>query len=318
MGSITLVFGWGQWGHKHLSRAAVFALPDSMRIFFYNHIDFITEGAVVPDLRRGLINDKDESPRHYIDVENFGKMPLSSLPVTPREAFTRYDSAFLYQNGYLPWYIQTVTGKLTQAFKRRNKSDILFLATELSHYIGDAHQPLHTSSNFNGQLSNQKGVHALWESTLPQMFGESYNFRTAPAKYISDIAVETWRIIAQSHALVDTLLAAELSVRKNFTPENMYKKDAGGHIVTSYNAPVFSDEYARQFNVALHGMVESQLRLSIYDVACFWYTAWVNGGSPDLLSLDDPHLTRQNRKNYKQEYKAWKNGKIRNLSVDKE
>ena len=61
-------------------------------------------------------------------------------------------------------------------------------------------------------------------------------------------------------------------------------------------------------------MIEKQLRLSIYDVACFWYTAWVNAGKPDLLSLDDPHLTKQNKKNYKKELKAWKKGRILNLS----
>jgi hypothetical protein len=75
-GSITLAFAWGQWGHKHISRAAVFALPQGMQKFFYNHIDFITEGAVVPDLRRALISDKNEPPRHFIDVEDF-KIPIS-------------------------------------------------------------------------------------------------------------------------------------------------------------------------------------------------------------------------------------------------
>jgi hypothetical protein len=149
------------------------------------------------------------------------------------------------------------------------------------------------------------------------MFGSAYDFKTAPAKYIPDIAAETWRIIGHSHSLVDTLLAIDRNVRKDFTPETMYKKDANGKTVMFYNSPVFSDEYAKQFNIALDGMVEQQLRLSIYDVACFWYTAWVNAGKPNLLSLDDPNLTKQNRKNYKRELKAWENGKILNLSTPK-
>lgn len=316
--AVTLVFGWGQWGHKHISRAAVFALPQGMQLFFYNHIDFITESAVIPDLRRALINDRNEPPRHFIDLEDFGNKPADSLPRTTAEAYATYDSVFLNKVGLLPWYIQDVTAKLTGAFKKRNKSDILFLAAELSHYIADAHQPLHTSSNYNGQLSGQKGVHALWESALPQMFGSVYNFRTAPAKYIDDIPAATWNIIKQSHSLVDTLLAKEKQVRTRFTEQDMYKRDSAGNVVMFYSSPVFSDAYATQFNEALGGMIEQQLRLSIYDVACFWYTAWVNAGSPDLLSLDDPHLTRQNRKNYKRELKAWKKGHLLNLSVDKE
>ncbi len=315
--SINLLYGWGAWGHKHINRASVFALPDSMRIFYYNHIDFVTEGAVVPDLRRALLNDKNESPRHFIDIEDFG-IPVTSFPKTTKEAYEKYDSSFLNKTGYLPWYIQNVTEKLTNAFLHKNKSEILFLSAELGHYLGDAHMPLHTASNYNGQLTNQKGVHALWESQIPELFGYTYDFKTQPAKYIEDVPAETWRIIAQAHPLEDTLLAIEKKVRDSFNKNDMYKKDASGKNILFYGQPVFSDEYARQFNTAMNGMVEKQLRLSITDVADYWYTAWVNGGSPNLLSLDDPHLTSQNHKNYKLEYRAWKKGKLLNLSIDKE
>jgi hypothetical protein len=315
--SVQLLFAWGAWGHKHINRAAVFALPDSMRLFYYNHIDFITEGAVVPDLRRPIINDKNENPRHYIDIEDFN-MPVTSFPKTTKEAYTKYDSAFLNKTGYLPWYIQNLTEKLTKAFANKSKSEILFISAELAHYLSDAHMPLHTASNYNGQLTNQKGVHALWESQIPVLFGNSYNFKTENAKYIPDITTETWDIIEHTHSLVDTLLALEKQTRKSFDKTNMYKKDPSGNNVLFYGQPVFSDEYAKQFNDAMNGMVEKQLRLSITDVANYWYTAWVNGGSPDLLSLDAPHLTSQNHKNYKLEYKAWNKGKLLNLTIDKE
>ena len=315
--SVSLAFAWGSWGHKHINRAAVFALPAGMQSFYYNHIDYITESAVVPDLRRPLLNDKNEAPRHFIDIEDF-KVPISELPKTSKEAYAKYDTSFLNKTGTLAWYIQDMTAKLTEAFKKKNKSEILFLSGELAHYVGDAHMPLHTSSNYNGQKTNQKGVHALWESTLPQTFGGAYNFRTDPAKFIPDVTAETWRMIAQSHSLVDTLLAVEKEVRSSFNAENMYQKDVQGKIVLFYNSPVFSDAYAKKFHTDLNGMVEKQLRLSIYDVSCYWYTAWVNGGSPNLISLDDPHLTKQNRKNYKRELKAWKKGKILNLSIERE
>jgi S1/P1 Nuclease len=314
---INLLFAWGAWGHKHINRAAVFALPDSMRKFYYNHIDFITEGAVIPDLRRGLLNDRNESPRHYIDIEDFHLL-ISELPKTTKEAYTKYDSAFLNKNGYLPWHIQNLMEKLTQAFKKRSKSEILFLSAELGHYVGDAHMPLHTASNFNGQFTDQKGVHALWESEIPELFGNNYNFETGDAKYIPDITTETWNIISHTHSLEDSLLADDKKIRKSFKPDKMYKKDASGNNILLYNQPVFTDEYAKQFNDAMNGMVEKQLRLSIQDVANYWYTAWVDGGSPELLSLDDEHLTKQNQKNYKLEYKAWSKGQLLNVSNEQE
>jgi hypothetical protein len=315
---INLLFAWGAWGHKHINHAAVFALPDAMQKFYYNHIDFITESSVVPDLRRGILNDKTEGPKHFIDIEDFGNIPITSFPKTTGEAYTKYDSTFLNKTGYLPWHIQNLMEKLTQAFKKRNKSEILFISAEVGHYVGDAHMPLHTASNFNGQLTNQKGVHALWESQIPEMFGNSYNFKTEFARYISNIPTETWNIIMHTHSLEDSLLSAEKQTRAQSDKDQMYKKDASGNIVLSYSQPVFSNEYARQFNNAMNGMVEMQLRLSIQDVANYWYTAWVDAGSPELLSLDDENLTKQNHKNYKIEYKAWNKGKLLNLSVDKE
>lgn len=312
---IPLIYGWGGWGHRHINRAAVFTLPEEMRLFYYNHIDFITEGAVVPDLRRGLLNDKNEPSRHFIDIEDFKNTTIDQLPRTMKEAYSKYDSAFLQKTGILPWYIQSIMEKLTNAFKRKNRSDIIFLSAELGHYVGDAHMPLHTASNYNGQLSNQKGVHALWESTLPETFGNTYDFNVGTAKFIDDVTSETWRMIGQSHSLEEPLLAAEKKVRINIAPEQMYKKDADGKNVLSYNEPVYSAAYASQFHVALNDMVQQQMRLSITDVANYWYTAWVNGGKPDLSQLDDPAMFKSNRKNYKRELKAWKNGRLLNLGA---
>src|SRR5882757_4561068 len=193
--AMSFVFAWGVWGHQHINRAAVFALPPEMRGFFYNHIDFITEEAVVPDLRKYTINDKAEFPRHYIDLESYDSLGVvANLPATMTEAKAHYPDSFLTKNGILPWYIPEVMEKLTQAMKGGRKTEILFLAADLGHYIGDAHMPLHTAVNHNGQLTGQKGIHALWEGQLPELFGSGYNLCTGPAKYIDNIVRESWQM----------------------------------------------------------------------------------------------------------------------------
>ncbi len=310
----TIALAWGAWGHRHINRAAVFSLPEEMRVFYYNHIDYITESSVVPDLRRPLLNDKAEAPRHFIDIEDF-EIPIADFPQKPKEGYKKYDSAFLAKSGILPWYIQDLMDKLTRAFKFKNKSDILFLSSEIAHYIGDAHVPLHTSSNYNGQLTGQVGIHALWESVLPPMYGDNFNFKTDKPRYISDVTDYTWKMIEQSHSLVDSLLRADMRVRKNYDSTNIYKRDAAGNLVLFYNNPVYSDKYAADFQREMGNMVEDQLRRSIYDISCYWFTAWVNAGKPYLNNLDDPHLTKQNRKNYKKELKAWQKGKLLNLKT---
>lgn len=306
-------FGWGGYGHRHLNRAAVFALPAEMRQFYYNHIDFITEGAVVPDLRRSLLNDRAEPARHFIDLEDFGN--INTVPPAWKDARVKYDSLFLQKSGYLPWYLQTLMDRLTLSFTRKNRSEILFLSAELGHYMGDAHVPLHTSSNYDGQLTDQKGIHSLWESRLPETFGGNYDYFTGEAHYITDIVAELWRIIKASHASADTVLAVEKQLRSGFPKDQLYKKDAAGVQVLRFNQPVLSDAYVQQFHEALKGMVERQLRSSAADLSNLLYTAWVNGGKPNLAELDDPDLSHQNKKGYKREYKQWRKGKILNLQT---
>jgi len=187
---------WGVFGHEHINRAAVLALPEPVQSFFYNHIDFITQESTVPDLRKYTLNDKAENPRHYIDLENFGG--IDSLPLTMADAKAKYDEKFLQQNGILPWYVMDMMDKLTKAFKEKRKTEILFIAGDLGHYLGDAHMPLHTSANHDGQMTDQKGIHSFWESQLPEMFGKDYNYHTSEAHFIPDVRKELWGILTQT------------------------------------------------------------------------------------------------------------------------
>lgn len=309
--AISLALAWGEWGHKHINRAAIFALPDSMRIFFYNHADFITEESVIPDIRKHTINDKAEGTRHYIDIEDYDKSSIDNLPRTYSEAKAKYDSSFMQKNGILPWYIQDIMVKLTKAFRDRRKSEILFLAADLGHYLGDANMPLHTSSNHDGQLTGQKGIHSFWEAQLPEYFGDTYNLNVGQAVYIPDITSETWSIIKHTHSLADTLLSIERNVKATFPKDKIFKTDSAGTIMKNiFNQPIHTSEYATAFHSALNGMVQSQMRHAIKDLSDFWYTAWVNAGRPNLEGIDSPALTESNNKQYQKEYKLWKKGKL--------
>lgn len=317
VGITPILVSWGIFGHEHINRAAVFALPEPLQNFFYNHIDFITQESTVPDLRKYTLNDKAENPRHYVDLENFGA--LDSLPKTMAELKTKYDEKFLQENGILPWYIQELMDKLTKAFKGKRKTEILFIAADLGHYLGDANMPLHTSANHDGQQTNQKGIHALWESRIPELFGKDYNYFTGDAKYIEDVQKETWRIIMSTHRLVDTILITDRELRKKFTDDKTFDTDANGKTKKNkFGSAIFSDEYSKQLHIALKGMVERQMKASIVATANFWYTAWVNAGKPDLKDLDPSELTEWNGKSHKEELKLWKQGKLFGIESEKE
>jgi hypothetical protein len=315
----TGLLSWGTWGHQHINRAAVFALPESMRPFFYNHIDFVTEESVVPDIRKYTINDKAEFARHYINPESYTDKPLETLPQTMQEAKAMFADSSLQKSGILPWYMLEMMEKLTNMFRDRKKTEILFLAADLAHYAGDAHMPLHTALNHDGQLTNQRGIHAFWESQLPEKFGENYNLYTGEAVFIPDVKKEIWRIISDSHRLADTVLLKEKELRTRFPEDKMYEKDAAGKVIKNkYGQWVHTYEYSAAYHEALNGMVEKQLRLAIAATANLWYTAWVNAGKPDINSLDPEALTKRNSKFYNQDIKLWKKGKVFGFKIDKE
>jgi hypothetical protein len=314
--SFTLI-SWGKFGHAHINRAAVIALPVPMQSYYYNHIDYITQEANAPDVRKYTYRDTPEFSRHFIHMEALGN--LDSVPKSYTAALAKYDKKFFAKHGNLPWSIEFIMDKLTIAFKQKHAVDILFLSADLGHYIGDAYMPLHVSSNHDGLLTNRKGIHALFESQIPEMFGETYNYRTGKAVYIADIQKETWRIMSESLKAADTLLQVDRDLYKNLPDNKIYELDATGKIkVNQYNEPVHTYEYCKKYQAGLHGMIEKKLRASIITTASFWYTAWVNAGKPDLNTIDKKELTDRNIQLLAHEQKLWEQGKLFGISTDNE
>ncbi len=311
------LISWGIYGHEHINHAAVMALPQPLQHFFYNHIDFITQEAGVPDLRKYTIGDKAEFPRHFINLESYGN--VDSIPRSSKDAHAKYSDAILTTNGALPWYIQDMMVKLTAAFKARQKTSVIFLASDLGHYIGDAYMPLHTALNHNGQLTNQKGVHGLFEAQIPELFGESYNYHTGPAKYISDVQAESWRIVLTTHALADLMLKVDRDLMAGLPQDKIYELDANKKIVVNkFGDYVHTYYYSKLYHDKLDGMVEKQIRGAIASTADFWYTAWVNAGKPDLSEMDSKETNDRSKPALAHELSVWQTGKLYGIKSEPE
>lgn len=295
------------------------ALPREMGMFFYNHIDYITEESTVPDLRKYTMGDRQEAPRHYCDLEWFHYSGRASMPATLQEAIARYGKDSLDKYGILPWYIPEMVNKLTEAFRHKRKAEILLLAADLGHYVGDAHMPLHTSVNHNGQFTGQEGIHAFWEAQLPEQFGKNYKLYVGEVHYIDNVQQATWDMIDSSHALVEELLQKEAKMKKDNPLDKQYVLGPdGAPLKNKFGQPVHTYEYAHIYHELLNGMVERQMRLALRHTAELWYTAWVNAGKPDLSELDAQFITDRNVALWKQDMKYWQAGKVRGCGSDKE
>jgi hypothetical protein len=269
-------FGWGFWAHKEINRLAIESLPPPLKDFFLANEEYIVKHSTDPDQRR--FKDKDEEFYHYLDVDRYGKYPLSQLPHDYQEAVKRFGTDSLKKNGLLPWRIVEVTEKLAGAMKTGNKVEILHYAADLGHYVADAHVPLHATENYDGQLSGQVGIHARFESRLPEMYGKEYRFSNDTARLVEKPLEKTFQIIVTSYTMADSVLKADSSAKAELKDQRIYTvvRKSGK---TQYQ---YSDEYYTKFKEHLHGLVERRIQDAISAVADFWFTAWVKAGKPEL------------------------------------
>jgi hypothetical protein len=185
----------------------------------------------------------------------------------------------LTATGILPFHLIALQRQLTDAFIAKDKNRILKLAAELGHYIADAHVPLHTISNYDGQLTNQNGVHAFWESRLPELFAKNqYDFFVGRSEYFDNPKKYYWNIITASNKLVAKTLRVEKEVAVAFRDDNKYCPETVNR--TTIQKPCF--DFSESYHERLDGMVEDRMRDAILSVGSAWYTAWVDAGQPDL------------------------------------
>ena len=298
IGSIA-ISGWGFFAHKKINRLAVFTLPVEMIGFYKKNIEYITDASCNPDRRRYAV--PEEAPRHYIDLDDYGDSAVYKLPRYWKDAVSKFSDDSLQAHGILPWYINNMFSALRDAFFIRDPQKILRYSAELGHYIADAHVPLHTTSNHDGQKTGQNGIHAFWESRLPELHFNDYDFLVGKASYIKNIQLKTWDVLTSTHACVDSVLTlekklSEMEGDKKFSFETKGKQ----------TLKVYSQEYSRQYHQMLNGMVERQMQRAVKTLGDFWYTAWINAGQPDLKNLIHYTPTEQELTERKEELKKWK------------
>jgi hypothetical protein len=286
---------------------AVFTLPSPIIGFYKKHIDFITEHAVDPDKRRYGI--KEEAPRHHIDLDHYGDSAVFTMPRLWKKAVEKYTEDTLMAYGIVPWYTEKMVWRLTEAFKEEDLDKILRTSADLGHYIADGHVPLHTTENYNGQLTNQKGIHGFWESRIPELKASNWDYFVGKAIYVEHINDFIWKYIQESFLAHDSVLRFEHILNQNTSPDQKFCVESRGQV----NMRTYCEGYATTFDKMLNGQIERRMRNSILAVGSLWYTAWVNAGQPDLNRLSNKEITEALKKQFKEEEEMWETGKLKNL-----
>jgi hypothetical protein len=274
--SASLARGWGFEAHRMINRAAVSALPADMRAFVEPHLEALAAHAVDPDLWK---NDPDERPRHYIDLElgDASGPPFSALPRTYGAAVAALGADSVKVMGLLPWRIASYFEKLVAALENPTDSTLVVMAA-LGHYVADAYMPLHTTVNYDGQFTGNRGIHFRFEWWMIEQNRRKIKLEPVLMPWVYDPLDVAWRIILRSHEDVDTLLNADTAVRAAFRQPHVNEMGRG----------IADPEYDQRIWERLGGIAVCRMSRAAEAVAGYWYAAWLRAGKPDLRALPEP------------------------------
>ncbi len=151
---------WWAAGHGVIVRAAALALPQDVPEFFCRGAATIESYSSDPDVWSSVLPalKAAEGPEHYFNLELVGKR---DLPGTRAEfaALCRGLELAPEKVGFLPYAIQEQYERLVLAFAEHRRwpddedvrAKVLYIAGILSHYAGDAAEPLDCTVHYDGR-----------------------------------------------------------------------------------------------------------------------------------------------------------------------
>jgi hypothetical protein len=261
------VGAWGGRGHRLILDRAIQLLPPPLRAAFDAEHTALLEHASDPDLWR-VAGFEEEAPRHFLDIDAYGPAPFNALPRDLGAAIEKYGPETVTKNGLLPWRAAEMRGRLVRAFEahkngqRYGLGNAVYLTAVLAHYVADAYQPFHAVLNYDGQLTNQQGIHARFEDELPARFASRLAYAPAAPTPIAETRDAVFEALASGAALVEGLLAAD-------------RRAAEGR--TEYD-----EGYYEAFFSAAQPVLERRTGEAITAAAGIILGAWEQAGKPDL------------------------------------
>jgi hypothetical protein len=273
---------WGSAAHYFITERAIALLPPALRPFFEARKAYIVERSIDPDLWRNA-GFAEEPPQHFIDFgfEGYGPYPFEALPRSHDQAVAKFGPDVVTEMGTLPWRTAEFHGRLRREFAALTRSNappyaldnIAFYAAALAHYVGDATQPFHAHINYDGQLTNQRGLHARFETDLFVRRRPALALAPVPQAPVLDPRDRIFAILLDSYQLVDPLLAADKAAVQG--------------------REFYDDGYFAAFAQAgAADVMDRRLNEAVAAIAAFITGAWEQAGKP-AVPLELPRTPRR-------------------------
>jgi len=234
---------------------------------FQTWVGFLSDHASDADSRKG--SDPTEGPKHYIDIDNYNDfISKGSVEQNFELAKNSYGSAFVMDNGILPWATKASFDSLRNCLQRHNFTKAQVFAADLGHYVADGHMPMHVTKNYDGQLSGNNGIHSRYESTMIGTYVSLITYTGEDISEISDVNQYIFDYLYTNYSYVGSVLAADT-----------YAKTFGGTSSTAYKTALW--DMTKSFTIPL-------FKNASHALAELIYTAWVQAGSPSLINTAAP------------------------------
>ncbi len=280
---------WGFEAHKKITELAINIILnldefkgvdnkklESFKKFLSENKAIIIERCIEPDMIRS--EDKDEQYNHFIDIDRYGKYPFNELPRDKAKAIEKYGFSVVQKNGFLPWRIAEFIDSLSYSISLNDKVRMLKYLSWLAHYIGDVHQPLHLTENYDGQLTNQPGIHSRFETELVKYLISKNDLSFNSEDLLGSLKKNTlvkdkvnfaFDIILESYPLIDEILKADSFAKSQIPPEKLYRVEKRNGR-TRY---IYSEEYYLIMSDKLKNLVYDRMSTSAVKLALVWLTA---------------------------------------------
>jgi hypothetical protein len=260
--TLSCSYAWGPAAHRLVNGSAIQCLPSDMRGFFDANRQFVLDHANDP--QEWVKKDRYEQMRHYIYLDKYGYFPYLNLPHSYRAAVARYGRGRIGRDGSLPWQIGEYSLKLTEAFRLQNWDEAKEDAAALGFYVADAHDPLHTTQNYDGQLTHQTGLAERFGIRLIDRYSGFFMLHPTEAAKVDDPTEYAFEIVLEANTWVNRILLADMRSREGL---DGYSKD-----------------YLDRFYTQIGPTAMQEINAAAHDTGSYWYTAWLNGGKPALPS----------------------------------
>jgi hypothetical protein len=283
---------WGFEAHKKITELAIDIILNlqsvkgveqqkfnSLKKFLEANKATIIERCIEPDMVRNEL--KDEQFNHFIDIDRYGSYPFGELPRDKRKAIEKFGFENVQKNGLLPWRIAEVMDSLGEAISNQSNEKMLRYFSWIAHYVEDAHQPLHVTENYDGQLTNQPGIHSRFETELVKYMisknGLNFNPKRLASELvnfepISDKVKFAFDIVLESYKYIEPILEADRFAKDKIPVEKLYiveKRDGRTRFI-------YSDDYYSIMNERLGSLVLSRMEKSAVRLAYIWLNVWNN------------------------------------------